>query len=339
MTLIRLPLGKTLLGAFSRIGATVLVASTVSACGADTSNAADASATAAVTAPEAKLHALLDKTRKNLRFVDGGTFQMGDFGPLHSPDKLFYSSNPNNKPLHKVTLDSFSMSAFKTTYADHDVYSEATGRPLVGMDELTRKRRLADVAAGLNWQQARDYCRWLGQKLKLPMDLPTEAQWEYAARNRGQFFLFATDNGNVDEGRNVWEFEQRRDYVHRQNLGVYNPSLPLGQFPPTPLGLYDMITDGLEWTLDWYDEQYYADSLEKNPLGPKAGIEKVLRSSRGSSGAALAFGDGMTINRAHRAPDPPKIDSAGNPAPGRNMTSDTTARCAINSPIPTANAR
>jgi formylglycine-generating enzyme required for sulfatase activity len=71
-----------------------------------------------------KLRALLDKTLKNLRFVEGGSFQMGDFGPIHSSEKLRYSSEASNKPMHKVTVDSFSMSAFKTTYADHDVYSE-----------------------------------------------------------------------------------------------------------------------------------------------------------------------------------------------------------------------
>lgn len=332
MTSTELPFRKKRPATLSCIGSAVLIAWTVSACRVDASNAATTTAASAAE-PDTKLQALLDKTRRNLRFVEGGTFQMGDFGPLHSPDKLYYSSNPNNKPLHKVTLDSFSMSAFKTTYADHDVYSEATGKPLAGMDEATRKRRLADVAAGLNWQQARDYCRWLGQQLKLSMDLPTEAQWEYAARNQGQFFLFATDNGQADSGRNVWEYEQRKDYIRRRELGVYNPSLPLGQFPATPLGLYDMMTDGLEWTLDWYAAEYYAKSPEKNPTGPASGKEKVLRSSRSSTGEALAFGDGLSITRAHREPNPPKIDIfTGEVDATRNMTSDTTARCVVNAP-------
>lgn len=323
-----------------RIGATVLVALAVTACNADTSNSAAASAAAAASAPVSKLQALLDKTRKNLRFVEGGTFQMGDFGPLHSPEKLYYSSNPDNKPLHKVTLDSFSMSAFKTTYADHDVYSEVTGTAKVGTDQITLEHRFPDAASGLSWQQAREYCQWLGRQLKLPMDLPTEAQWEYTARNRGQFFLFATDNGVVDSGRNVWKFAQRENYIDAHNLGVYNPSLPLGQFPPTPLGLYDMMTDGYEWVLDWYDEQYYSHSLERNPAGPSSGREKVLRSSPSRDGAGLAYGDGMSIARRHRQPDRPKLNFATvKPDPTSNMNSDTTARCVVNSPSPVEAAR
>jgi len=282
-------------------------------------------------ATQSKVQALLDKTRKNLRFVQGGTFQMGDFGPIDSPEKLPYSVDQDNKFLHKVTLKSFSMSAYKSTYADLDVYSEATGTPRVGMDKFTLRHRYPDAAAGLNWQQARGYCRWLGVQLKLPMDLPTEAQWEFAARNRGQMFLFATDNGKVEPGRNVWEYQQREDYITNHDFHFYSPSLPLGQFPPTPLGLYDMMTDGYEWMRDWYDPNYYKVSPESDPTGPASGREKVLRSSEGSSGRALSFGDGLTITRRHRQPDPPKVDYKGTPQPGSNMTGDTTARCVVNS--------
>lgn len=259
---------------------------------------------------------------------------MGDFGPIHSPEKLYYSTATNNKPLHKVSLDSYSISAYKTTYADHDVYSQATGKPLVGMDKLTKDHRYPEAAAGLNWQEARDYCQWLGRQLKLPMDLPTEAQWEYAARNRGAFFVFATDNGLVEEGRNVWEYDQRKAYIAKHDLDTYSPSLPLGQFPPTPLGLYDMMTDSYEWALDWYDANYYQVSPERSPTGPTKGQEKVLRSFPSKSGAALAFGDGMSIARHHRHPDPPKIDFRDRPAPHRNMTGDTAARCVVNNPSP-----
>jgi formylglycine-generating enzyme required for sulfatase activity len=289
------------------------------------------------------VRALMDKTLKNLRFVQGGTFEMGDFGSKDSPEKMYYSPEQDNKPLHKVTLDGFSMSAYKTTYADFDVYSEATGTPKVGMDDLTRHvyRHLRDTAAGVNWYQARAYCHWLGDLLKLPMDLPTEAQWEYAARDRGKFFLFATDNGKAEPGRNVWSYDQRQAYQEKK-LGPHTtPSLALGKFPPNPLGLYDMMTDGLEWTLDWYGPTYYATSPEMNPKGPPTGKEKVLRSSRSGDGENLSFGDGMTIARHHREPDPPKINwTTGKPVPDPsvNMTTDTAARCVVNlnTPVPAA---
>ena len=313
----------------------LLAASSMAACEAKTPpDAVSASQAPAEAAVNPKLRALLDKTLKNLRFVEGGTFQMGDFGPLHSPDKLFYSSNPNNKPLHKVTLDSFSMSAYKTTYADHDVYSEVTGKPKVGTDNLTKEYRYPDGGAGLSWQQARDYCQWLGVQLNLPMDLPSEAQWEYAARNRGQFFVFATDNGRVDAGRNVWEYDQRNAYIEKHKLRIPGPSLPLGQFPPTPLGLYDMMTDGFEWVLDWYAPDYYAVSPEKGPSGPQKGNEKVMRSFRSSTGEALSHGDGLSISRGHREPDPPKTNYKGETVPDRNMNNATVARCVLNSLSP-----
>lgn len=294
---------------------------------------------------DAKVRALLEKTLKNLRFIEGGSFQMGDFGPLHSPEKLHYNSSPDNKTLHKVVLDSFSMSAYKTTYADYDIYTAATGKPKVGTDKTTQRYRHLNSAAGLNWQQARDYCQWLGKQLNLPMDLPTEAQWEYAARNRGEFFVFATDNGKSEPGRNVWEFGQRiaraSEQIGSSDEGAAGtPSMPLGQFPPTPLGLYDMMTDGFEWVLDWYAADYYRISPERNPTGPSEGKEKVLRSSRSRDGSGLSHGDGMTFERNHRHPDPPKINRITRQAdPEANMTRDTTARCVANQTSPVTGAR
>jgi formylglycine-generating enzyme required for sulfatase activity len=310
------------------------------ACQADTPDESTKISSNSANGTEAKVRALLDKTLKNLRFIEGGSFMMGDFGPLHSPDKLPYSSATDNKFLHKVTLDSFSMSAYKTTYADHDVYSEATGRPKVGMDDLTRnKLRHAESAAGLKWQQARDYCQWLGKQLNLPMDLPSEAQWEYAARNRGQFLLFATDNGKSEPGRNVWEYEQRQKYADKHSLHPLSPSLPLGHFPPNALGLHDMMTDGFEWVLDWYAPDYYKSSPAHNPPGPAKGKEKVLRSSSSRDGEGLSHGDGMTFTRSHRHPAPAALDWNGKPDPGANMTTDTTARCVVNSAMPISRNR
>src|SRR3990167_5238620 len=185
----------------------------------------------------------LAKAKGNLKFVEGRSFHMGDFGPVHSPEKLAYSSDADNKPLHKVTLDSFSMSAYKITYEDHDAYAQATGKPKVGMDEVTKKYRNPQIAASLTWQQARDYCQWLGQQLSLPMDLPTEAQWEYAARNRGQFWVVATDNGKMELGRNTRTFDERSVFAKQFGLTRLEPSLPLGHLPPNPLGLFDMMTE------------------------------------------------------------------------------------------------
>lgn len=244
-----------------------------------------------------QLQQLLEKTKKNLILVKGGTFMMGDFGPEHSADKLPYDGKGDSKPLHKVTLDDFQLSATKATYADFDVYTDITGQKKVGtFDELSIKYRIPTAAAGINWQQARDYCQWLGQQLNLKMDLPTEAQWEYAARNRGQYVLYATDNGKMDIGRNIWSFEQKkasnRKFKARKNVST------LQQFPPSPLGFYDMLTDNYEWILDWYDPEYNRKAPEKNPKGPATGTLKVVRSSAPDDGQNMHMGGkGLTMQR------------------------------------------
>jgi formylglycine-generating enzyme required for sulfatase activity len=288
--------------------------------------AADAAASSAIKKAPAEF---LEKARKNLKFVEGGSFQMGDFGHLHSEERLPYSTSANNKPLHKVTLDSFSMSAYKITYEDHDAYAETADVPKVGMDKFTIKRRHPKIAASLVWQEARDYCQWLGKQLNLPMDLPTEAQWEYAARNRGQFWVVATDNGKMELGRNAFSFDERSAYAKQHGLTRLEPSLPQGHFPPNPLGLYDMFTEGHEWMLDWYAPDYYAKSPEKNPTGPITGTEKVLRSSRGGGGDNLIMGDGLSFTRSHRPPEGLIDEELILPA-GRG----TTSRCVVNRTTP-----
>jgi formylglycine-generating enzyme required for sulfatase activity len=102
---------------------------------------------------------------------------------------------------------------------------------------------------------SQDYCHWLGEKTGLPLDLPTEAQWEYAARNRGGYVLFATDNGNYEIGKNIANNEQK---IHFSGLPLF--SFIIGKFPPTPLGLYDMAGNGVDWINDWYAEDYYSRS-------------------------------------------------------------------------------
>lgn len=275
--------------------------------------------------------AYLDKMRLNLKFVAGGSFQMGDFGPVHSPERLPYSRAEDDKPLHKVTLDSFSMSAYKITYEDYDVYAETAGVPKTGQFARERGKRHPRIAASVNWRQARDYCQWLGKQLDLPMDLPTEAQWEYAARNRGQFWVVATDNGKMELGRNSRTFDEQIEYAERHGLTELDPSLPLGGFPPNPLGLHDMMTDGQEWVLDWYAANYYAKSPEKNPQGPATGTRKVLRSTRSANGEHLIMGDGLSIIRDSMLPDPAQeqmLSKASDPSEGY------TSRCVVNQAKP-----
>ena len=272
-----------------------------------------------------KIQQLVEKTKKNMIFVEGGSYLMGDFGLVtpefektvpdsmalknpkgntEKPDNLPFSPGNDNKTLHKVTLSSFNMNAYKTTLEDFNIFTEAT-RQIESADNKRYNQQIShEVATGMAWQQAKDYCQWLGQQVGTPMDLPTEAQWEYAARNKGQYTIFATNTGKIEEGKNLWSMEQYDQYIEE-----YSPStavnIPvLGKTPPNPLGFYDLVTNNYEWVNDWYDKDYYKHSPVDNPTGPKSGTEKVLRSTAPMGADNLMMADGLNIARTKAEPTP-----------------------------------
>ncbi|MBY6031384.1 formylglycine-generating enzyme family protein [Halomonas sp. DP8Y7-1] len=265
--------------------------------------------------------ALIQKTMDNMVFVEGGSFQMGDFGPLMpNSGGRTYTADSDNKPVHEVTLDSFSISAVQVSYADYDIYTEAMELPRINTEGIEVEYRASDVPAGVDWYQARDYCEWLGEQTGLPFSLPTEAQWEYAARSRGQFLPFATTDGYINRGTN---------YPSRAEILASTPSPLIGPqsiklIPPNPLGLYQMGLNGFEWVSDWYDENYYSVSPTKNPTGPIMGTQRVQRGAD--------FGEGnssnLLINRRKKNPDLSYNDPRG--LSSHSAYRVNTVRCAIN---------
>ncbi|WP_109441946.1 formylglycine-generating enzyme family protein [Acinetobacter haemolyticus] len=279
-----------------------------------------------------KIQQLVEKTKKNMIFVEGGSFMMGDFGPITRKDKLLITGLYAAMPVHKVTLDSFSLNAYKTTFDDFDIYTEATGQSKVGMQEISKIKRVPNAPAGVSWQQAHDYCEWLGEQVGIPMNLPTEAQWEYAARNRGEYVIYPTDNGKYELGRNVWSDEQRREFSKSvpEADGMKIPVL--GKFPPTPLGFYDLATDGYEWMSDWFDPNYYKNSPEQNPQGPTTGTLKSIRSTFqvGAAQSLQTGGSVTTIYREGKEPNP-QFDKDDQENPQYiNINGATSVRCASN---------
>jgi sulfatase modifying factor 1 len=240
--------------------------------------AAEASAQAVSSASvDARVRALLLKVKGSLRPLKGGTFDMGDWG---NGSGQYYDIDTYSRPLHKVTLDGFSMMAYKVTYEDFDVFTDAIGKQRINMDALSVRDRAPQRPAGVSWYGAKAYCQWLGKLSDLPFDLPTEAQWEYAARSGGRRVLFATDNGKIERPRNFpkeWTDEEKE------------PPLPdVGTYPPNPAGLYGMSENTHEWVQDWFDEDYYKKSPLKNPAGPDTGIKKVMRGSVGGKAEIAA---------------------------------------------------
>lgn len=265
-----------------------------------------------------RLAVLVEKSRRDQVFVQGGTFQMGDFGPLQSEEKLPWDSNSHSGPLHEVTLDSYSISKYKVTLAEFDVYAEANKVPSVQTDEVYTTSiggrppsRSPDKPAGTTWYQAKAYCQWLGKLTQQPFDLPTEAQWEYAARDRGRFIVYPTSNGKLEWNVNVASYELKK--------AISRVGLPIAMFPPSRMGLYDLAKNTMDWMEDWYAADYYEGSdRSKNPRGPATGTEKVQRSSPMTNG-----GGAMTMSRRFAPPRPDKAKSQD--------TSLDGFRCAVNS--------
>ncbi len=221
---------------------------------------------------KAKLKA---KVLGDMVYVRGGKFMMGDFAKLMGVEGVTRMTyNEDDKHVHEVTLSDFWISKYKTTYAEFDVFSDATGKTRNGM-EYGGKNHHPLIPAGTYWQHAKEYCQWLGQLTGLPMDLPTEAQWEYAARSRGQYFMTGTDDGNIERGRNMPYYEQ--DAMLRKAYQIKGYGYPVGVFPPNPLGLYDISHNGMEWVHDWYGADAYDRRDALNPQGPQNGEKKVMR--------------------------------------------------------------
>jgi len=190
--------------------------------------------------------------------------------------------------------------------------------------EYHAKYRHPTIPPLAHWQTAQDYCRWVGELTGLPMDLPTEAQWEYAARSRGQFFAIPTDDGTINYGKNLPYGKEEKKLSPMGSLDRY----PIGLFPPNPLGLFDMSGNGLEWVKDWYAEDAYSQAPSRDPQGPTTGTQKVTRSWGGSD---LAIG--VAVWRRKESPMPmEKDDETGKQVPSPSAYAPAL-RCAVNTPL------
>lgn len=255
----------------------------------------------------AKVKQLLKQSRDNMVLIKGGSFMMGP-GPKN---KIYQGAT--NQPSHKVVLSSFYMSKYNTSYGDFDIYSKATGKPLVQPGVIHAFFRDANHPANfLTWYQANDYCTWLAKETGLPYSLPTEAQWEYAARDRGKDWAYATNNGKAEPGVNLPDLKDFQNQKGNTALGLNTP-LPIGSMPPNPLGLYGMVHEVNMWVKDWFSPDYYSHSPVSNPQGPKMGTLKVQRS--GASDGGYQFG-----NNFLRAAVNPNMQNGG-------------FRCVINSSL------
>lgn len=113
----------------------------------------------------------------------------------------------------------------------------------------------------VTFDDALSYCEWKGKTL------PTEAQWEYAARGGLKNARYVWGNEAKHLKEHVMNYWQGDFPYHNDNLDGYSTTAPVGSFPPNGYGLYDMAGNVWEWVLDWYHPRYYEVSPKKNPTG------------------------------------------------------------------------
>ena len=149
------------------------------------------------------------------------------------------------KPVHEVRIKPFAIGEFEVTFEEYDRYAIAQGRPLPGDEGWGRGRR---PVINVSWYDAVAYAKWLSQQTGKPYRLPTEAEWEYAARSGGQAKVWA---GTSDQA-------QLKEYA------VYGTDRtePVGGKKPNGLGLYDMSGNVFEWVEDCWHENYQGASAD-----------------------------------------------------------------------------
>ena len=171
----------------------------------------------------------------------------------------------NEEPAHTVHLDAYYMDKYEVTNAQYGGFMKATGRSAPEYWNDSRFNPLDQPVIGVTWQDAEAYCKWAGRRL------PTEAEWETAARG--------TDRRQFPWGNETPTCEYAvmcRELGH--GCGKGRP-WPVGSKPKgaSPYGAYDMAGNVWEWVNDWYDNAYYSRSPNRNPTGSESGDHKVLR--------------------------------------------------------------
>ena len=186
----------------------------------------------------------------NMIYVEGGTFNMGS-------DHVFADSN--EKPIHDVTLDSFYIAECEITQAQWQAVMG--NNPSYCLDDNRPVERVS-------WYDAQEFCEKLSQLTGKTYVLPTEAQWEFAARggNKSKNYEYSGSN-SIDRVAWYWY-----DYDNTDPQ-----TLPVKQLSPNELGIYDMSGNVYEWCSDWYSSSYYSSSPTNNPTGPSSGSYRVLR--------------------------------------------------------------
>lgn len=223
--------------------------------------------------------------------VPAGSFQMG----AGEDDKFAVH---RERPSHSVYLDAFSIDQYEVTTTRYAIFLHETKRhpPKYWSEQVPRAHGIKPVI-GVDWNDAQAYCEWTGKRL------PTEAEWEKAARGTdGRKFpwgnvepsqAFVNINGSCEPGDNSYRYGELAD------VGSFERG-------KSPYGVYDMAGNVWEWVADWYGEYYYQNSPERNPRGPSSGKYRVIR-----GGSCYRIPDNVRSANRYRYAPSTRLDELG----------------------------
>ena len=171
----------------------------------------------------------------------------------------------NERPCHRIWVDRFALGKFPVTNREYKVFVAETqaaaspfwSDPMVAADD--------QPVVGVNWHDATAYCRWLSQRTGKEFRLPSEAEWERAARGKLEGALYP------------WGDEPPSERPYAGCDPKTGGPARVGANEPNDFGLYDMSEGVHEWCADFYDYNYYRYSPERNPQGPASGQRRVSR--------------------------------------------------------------
>jgi formylglycine-generating enzyme required for sulfatase activity len=254
-----------------------------------------------------------DDLLPELAVIPAGDFVMG------SDD-----ADEDERPAHRVYVDEFRIGVHPVTNAEYARFVKDTGHrspaiyelpivvtagsrdreqtfrnaglPYVWRDSTPAPDRLDHPVTLVRWDDAVAYCAWLSAASGRAVRLPTEAEWEKAAR------------GGLEGKRYPWGERLDRNLANFLTDPAQRPArgtTPCGAYPPNGYGLFDITGNVWEWVHDWYDPTYYTSSPEQNPTGPGQGHLRIVR------GGGWLVVDVRMLSCSHRHKVPPDTYSYG----------------------------